>query len=404
MNNITLSNLLKTILSWLIPGILAGFVCTLFLTAVEYHSLAEMTGSVLHRDSVAEGLKYASEQDQKDGESYLAEYGYRRFRNVKKNLLPVTAVTILLSECAGFSVCIKRLREKKMRETRIEELTGYLKAAHAGEASALTRAEDEFSYLEDEIYKTVQALKSTEETAVKDHEILSERIADIAHQLKTPLTSMSLMTDLLKEYTTNGTEEYLDRLSRQIERLNRLVAGLLALARLDSHAITFECRPVAVRELLEEASEPVRQLLEEKNITLSFNQMPPGLSEEPLMITTDVRWTGEALLNVLKNCAEHTRDGGTIRVTYEQNPLYTQITVIDSGPGFLKKDLPHLFDRFYKGTGSAKDSAGIGLALARLILERQNGHILAENTSDGHARFQIRFYYNSSGSFSPAAG
>lgn len=399
MNSNLITNLVKTFLSWLIPGILAGFVCALFLTAAEYQYMSDMTGSVLSRGSLSEGLKYSSEEDRREGEAYLAEYGYRRFRNLSGNLPPVMAVTVLLFEGTGFFVYGKRLRDKQRRETRIEELTGYLRAVHAGEPYVLTRAEDEFSHLEDEIYKAVQELKSTKETAVKDHEVLSERIADIAHQLKTPLTSMSLMTELLKDYQTSDTKEYLDRLGRQTERLSSLVAGLLSLARLDSHAIVFDCVPVAVRELLGDAAEPVQRLLETKNITLSCEQIPPEQPGNPLMVTADLRWTSEALLNILKDCAEHTPDGGIIRVTYEQNPLYTQITVTDSGPGFLKKDLPHLFDRFYKGAGSSSDSAGIGLALARLILEKQNGHILAENTSDGHARFQIRFYYDAASTY-----
>ena len=105
-----------------------------------------------------------------------------------------------------------------------------------------------------------------------------------------------------------------------------------------------------------------------------------------------MQWTSEAILNVLKNCAEHTPQGGVIRINYEQNPLYTELLIEDGGTGFSKKDMPHLFERFYRGERAGKDSAGIGLALTKLILEEQNGQIRAENSADGHARFCIRFY------------
>ena len=154
--------------------------------------------------------------------------------------LPFTAgICILLFQISGFITFSLRCREEGREQKRIRELTQYLRAVNSGEGVVLCRTEDNFSHLEDEMYKTVMELRSTKEAAVKNHEILAERIADIAHQLKTPLTSMSLMTELLEEYQTVETKEYYNRLSSQIERLKSLVAGLLALAKLDSHGIVF---------------------------------------------------------------------------------------------------------------------------------------------------------------------
>ena len=257
----------------------------------------------------------------------------------------------------------------------------------------LPAGEDAFSHLEDAIYKTVASLASTKEDAVKDHQILAARIADIAHQLKTPLTSMSLMAELL-EPSRKEEEEYLERLRRQIERLKGLADGLLVLARLDSHTLEFCRQDLGVEELLYEAAGPLKEMMDQKQIKLTIQRTVCEGQKAPadIRINADMQWTSEAFINILKNCVEHTLDQGTIRIEYGQNPIYTQILIEDGGCGFSKKDLPHLFDRFYRGEHAAKDSAGIGLALSRLILEAQNGHVHAENSPAGHARFIIRFY------------
>lgn len=260
---------------------------------------------------------------------------------------------------------------------------------NAGQGGSLTRREDAFSFLEDEIYKTTTALKGAKEIAVKNHEVLEARIADIAHQLKTPLTSMSLMTDLLEEYQTQETREYYNRLTTQITRLQNLVSGLLALAKLDSHGIVLEKKQFRMQELVEISVETVRQMFTQKNVYLQISSEP----EQDAWISGDLEWTSEAVINVLKNCWEHTPKDGTIFVSWSHNPLYVQLIIEDSGTGFAKEDLPHLFERFYRGANAAKDSAGIGLALAKLIMEQQNGHILAENSPQGHARFIFKWYH-----------
>ena len=272
-----------------------------------------------------------------------------------------------------------------MQEQRIEELTRYLLAAERGEAAVLRCREDMFSRLEDGVYKAVMELKSTKEEAVRNHEVLSMRIADVAHQLKTPITSMLLMTELLEEQETEEGKECLQRLTLQLHRLQNLVQALLSLAKLESHTIRYDSETLDMEELLEGAAKPLRELLQNREIRLE-------LSGEPVSIRADRQWTEEAILNVIKNCAEHTPSGGRIRIIWEDNPLYMEIRFTDSGKGFSKKDLPHLFERFYRGENAQKDSAGIGLALAKLIIEQQDGHIYAENTRDGHACFILRFY------------
>lgn len=391
---------------WLFSGIAAGVFLAAVLSFSEYRETAKIIGSLMQSDSLTEGLKRSSGEFQAEGEKLLEDYGYRPMRKWGEYLYAVMPVCILLFQVPGWIIFVSWYRKESRKRRRIQELTRYLKAVNSGIAAVLCRSEDEYSHLEDEIYKTVMELQCTKEEAVKNHEILSDRIADIAHQLKTPLTSMSLMTELMGEYQTSDTREYYVRLSNQIERLKNLVSGLLSLAKLDSHGIVFQKERLELPEVLEAAAEPLRGMMEEKQIVLAAEidsvnasrddtgNMVQSSTQDKCVIYADRQWTEEALLNILKNCVEHTKIQGRITVSFSQNPIYTELKLEDEGDGFAVCDLPHIFERFYRGQGAVKDNAGIGLALAKAVLEQQNGHIHAENTADGHARFVIKWYHS----------
>ena len=403
---------------WLIPGILAGVVTAVCFSFREYDYTVRLTEAALEGRSIPAGLKFAAErgnrpdqgssrgesampesgggaekpdQDAADAEAYLRKYGHGRLTRFPDHLPYALAAGIILFEIAGGIMFFFTKRKEMRFRSRIEDLTEYLKAAGRGEAAALNRREDMFSYLEDEIYKTVAKLACTREEAIRDHEILAERTADIAHQLKTPLTSMSLMTELLSPSLEAEDQEYLYRLEGQVERLKGLVDGLLTLTKLDSHTLEFHRQDVEAKELMELAAEPLRAMLGQKHVELEI--VTKGQGESEVWLSADMQWTAEALLNILKNCLEHTPENSKIRVICEENPLYTEMLIEDGGKGFSKKDLPHLFERFYRGEDAAKDSAGIGLALAKGIIEKQNGQVRAENSAQGHARFCIRWYH-----------
>lgn len=403
---------------WLIPGILAGVLTAFCYSLREYDYTVRLTEAVLEGKSIAAGLKYAGEKggnadkesvsdenkipetsggageaDQAavDADAYLQSYGYGKLDRFPGHLPYALAAGIVLFEISGAILFFLRGRKDKRCRGRIEGLTEYLKAAGRGEAAALNRQEDMFSHLEDEIYKTVAELACTREEAVRDHEILAERTADIAHQLKTPLTSMSLMAELLEPSLGEEDKEYLNRLENQVERLKGLVEGLLTLAKLDSHTMVFHRQNVEAKELIELAAEPLRAMLRQKRVELACSI--GGTKEQEIWLFADVQWTAEALLNILKNCLEHSPKDSKISVSCEENPLYTELIVEDGGRGFSKKDLPHLFERFYRGEEAADGSAGIGLALAKSIIEKQNGQVRAENSAQGHARFCIRWYH-----------
>lgn len=377
---------MRQFLMWLLAGTAAGIFLAAVLSVHEYRALADISGAVLQSRSLEEGMKKGSEAFREEGEHFLSDYGYRPLGKWEAYLPFTLSACILLFQAAGWTVfCSQYRKEKNVRE-RVRELTEYLKDVNSGGTSVLRRGEDVFSHLEDEIYKTVIELQGTKESAVRNHEILAERIADIAHQLKTPLTSMSLMTELLEEYLTDDTKEYHTRLSGQIGRLKGLVSGLLSLAKLDSHGIIMKNERLELSEVLEEAEESLREMLKERRVIFTAE------GESGCSLYADRQWTEEAILNIVKNCAEHTPKGGRITACYCQNPIYTELRIEDGGNGFVPEELPHIFERFYRGAGAAKDNAGIGLAIAKAVIEQQNGYIHAENTADGHACFAIKWY------------
>ena len=383
----------KTFFFWLLPGTIFGILLAVFLSLQQFQVMKELSGNILQENSLEGGLKQSFFpnifQAEERGQVFLQEYGYHAMTFFWKYLPPAASISILVFQTVGWIQYGFWLKEENRRRKRIQALTAYLKSVNAGHAGSFTRMEDEFSFLEDEIYKTTTALNSAKEIAVKNHEVLEARIADIAHQLKTPLTSMSLMTDLLEEYQTQETLEYYNRLTSQITRLQNLVSGLLALAKLDSHGIVLEKKQFRIQDLIDISVETVKQMFTQKQIQLLISKE----LEQDTWICGDLEWTSEAVVNVLKNCWEHTPQNGKIFVSWSHNPLYAQLIIEDSGTGFTKEDLPHLFERFYRGTNAAKDSAGIGLSLSKLIMEQQNGHILAENSLQGHARFIFKWYH-----------
>lgn len=277
-------------------------------------------------------------------------------------------------------------RAKKRRLARIDGLTQYLEAINLGRESALPGVEDEFSHLEDELYKTVGELRQAKENATIQRQQMADNLAHIAHQIKTPITSMSLMTELLAEGQNEENSGYATRLSAQLVRLERLSNSLLTLARLDAGALVFSQEPVDLHTLLGAAAEPVKELIHERGQRLEIAE------DRGLTLSADLGWSSEALLNLIKNCSEHTQMGGCIAVRFDQNPLYTEIVVEDDGEGFDPADLPNIFQRFYRGKNAQKDSIGIGLALARSIIEAQDGTLHAENKQPHGARFVVRVY------------
>ncbi len=276
----------------------------------------------------------------------------------------------------------------RRRYRQLARLGDYLRRVNNGEYSLEipNNDEGELSILQSEIYKVTVSLREQNEMLKKEKRQLSDSLSDISHQFKTPLTSMSVMTDLLSDEKTDESRraEFTAQLQEQLERLKWLTEALLKLSKLDAGAVSFTCKSVTLHQLFEKASGPLLIPIELKEQVL-FAVVEDG------SLCCDLNWTAEALSNILKNCVEHTPAGGKIRVFASVNALFTEIKVQDSGPGFDKTDLPYIFERFYRGKNATKDSVGIGLAMAKAILEAQGASLDARNSTTGGAEFSVRF-------------
>ncbi len=282
----------------------------------------------------------------------------------------------------------------KTEAKRIEELSDYLEQVNMGKAVVLSvSGEDLFSRLEDEIYKTVTFLYQTKDAAVQAKNDFAENLSNIAHQIKTPITAISLSLQTLSEMPMKKEYEKdrVEQIKKQLNRLIHLEESLLVLSRLDAGTLMFQKEDVDVFTLLVLAADNLQELFADSG---TFIDIPES---GEMAVTADLNWTMEAVINVMKNCMEHNA-GGTVHCSYGQNPLYTEIFIWDEGDGFAKEDIPHLFKRFYRGKnadagGNIRGSGiGIGLALSKEIIEHQNGTIRATNLPDGGACFEIRFY------------
>ena len=277
------------------------------------------------------------------------------------------------------------LRYKKISRLS-REITAVL---HGQETLALSSFEEgELSILQSEIAKMTVRLREQAEKLREDKVFLADSIADISHQIKTPLTSINLVASMLSDSKLDYPRRLalMKELEQLLGRIDWLINALLKMSRLDAGMANLQQETVYLQELLKKASEPFLIPMELRNQQLLIQD--PGQQQ----YCGDMAWSVEAVSNILKNCVEHTPEGGEIRIETTENPLFTQIIIADNGPGIDEGDLPHLFERFYRGKNASDTSVGIGLALARMIITGQNGTIKAENSRGGGAKFIGRFY------------
>lgn len=275
------------------------------------------------------------------------------------------------------------LYRNKIEASRIRALADYLEQVHTDKAPILSASgEDDFSKLEDEIYKTVTFLYQVKDAAMQAKNDYANNLFNIAHQIKTKITAISLSIQMMKQ---DFDSKYLEKAEKQLLRLARLEEALLILSRIDAGTLLLQKNEEDVFTILVLAADHLQELFEGSGTSIHV----PELGAR--MIVVDLDWTMEAFMNLMKNCMEHSK-GGTIHCSYAQNPLYTEICIWDDGEGFVKEDMPHLFERFYRGQNANGGGIGIGLALSKEIIERQNGTIRAKNMPGGGACFEIRFY------------
>lgn len=283
---------------------------------------------------------------------------------------------------ALFAAALLAVHRRADRQRR--QLIALLDAARSGRPLPLldrpdAPAEGSAAQLGDEIEKTVTQLTLTREAAVKARDRFAQNLADIAHQLKTPLTALGLAAQQAGPTVHRA-------MAPQLDRLTRLEESLLLLARLDAGTLPLRAEPADLFTLLTLAADNLQPLADRTGVTLAVAE------QGAVTVRADPDWTMEALLNLMKNCVEHAPAGSTVHCSYRQNPLYAQVVIQDQGAGFAPADLPHLFERFYRGQNARPDSTGIGLAIAKELLERQKALLTAGNAPEGGGRFEVRFY------------
>lgn len=275
----------------------------------------------------------------------------------------------------------------KKRYKKIADLNNYLSLVCAGNylIDIKDNTEGELSILKNNLYKVIVLLRSKNELLEKDKIYLADSLADISHQLKTPLTSLMVMVDLLKdEKNIDKQKQFISIIEIQISKIKWLVENLLKLSKLDAGTIKFKKEQIDVLSVITKSLSPFLVQMEMKNISLET-------TINDFSFTGDLNWTSEAVENIIKNCIEHTDDNGKLNIETGVTNIYSYIKITDNGCGIKKKDLPHIFERFYQGENSSKESVGIGLALAKTIIDNQGGSIEVTSEENVGTEFIIKF-------------
>ena len=245
------------------------------------------------------------------------------------------------------------------------------------------------SSLKDDIYKMTIKLKNMADNSNKEKKYLATTLSDISHQLKTPLTSLFVFNEILKQDNLDSKtrKEILEKSEKQLERIKWLITSLLKMSQLDSGSIILQKDKVNLQKLINESCEPFLISLDLKNVKLQIN------IDKKAFIICDKNWTIEAISNIVKNALEHVKENGTITIQSITNPIYLKLEIIDDGEGIKAEEINHIFERFYHGNKN-KDSIGIGLNMSKMIIEKQKGYIEVESKLNKGTKFSIYFYHN----------
>lgn len=299
----------------------------------------------------------------------------------------IVLAVVLAGVCVWTAVL---LYERGKRKKELEELTQYfMKIQDQVELPKLSKCgEGQIGILQSELYKLMIQMTEQSSDARYEKEYLADMLSDISHQIKTPLAAVTIMTDLLKtpELSEEKRLEFAQRIDTSVNRITWLIRNLLALSQLDAHRLKLKKEQVLAAEFLKEITLPFELMLKMRGIRLCLE------TEEEIAFWCDCRWTGEALSNIVKNCIEHTQNGGQITIAVSQNNFSTNIRITDNGEGIPKEHLPHIFKRFYKGANQSPESVGIGLAMAEKIITLQNGTISVRSEVGEGTEFLVKFY------------
>lgn len=340
-------------------------------------------------------LNSSNIEESKTGQAELLKYGIdikevNSIIQVEKQMKSNLIINILLIVLFSFLWLIIILFYLKRRDKKIKQITKYINEIKNKkyELNIDENSEDELSNLKNELYKITIMLKEESEISKKDKENLKVSVEDISHQLKTPLTSITIMLDNLKENPNmdeNIKQKFIFEISKQIDWINWLVISMLKLSKLDANVVQFYDEKINLNKFITEIVKNLEIPIEIKNQNIIIN------GDNEAAFVGDYKWQQEAVTNIIKNCIEHNKENGTINIKYEENNLFTKISIKDEGIGIEKEDLKHIFERFYKGKNSTDNSVGIGLSLSKNIIEKNNGIILCKSEIGKGTEFIIKY-------------
>lgn len=343
----------------------------------------------------ADTLVHVLNQEGKGGSLKLSDFGIEADTvNVLKSMeqgfydsmacfLPVIFCFGILAEGILFFYFFEENKE-------IEEITEYIHAIHEKKYDLCLQENEEgvISRLKNELYKITVMLKEQAESSRREKEAMKDSMADISHQIKTPMTSVLVLLDNVREHQDMPEEvrqRFLVEVNRQLQWINSLVISLLKLSKLEAGAVDMKQEKIFLYEFFMEIKESLMILIEAGNVRVSVQE------NREISFFGDRYWEKEAMTNLLKNALEHTPAGKEVRISFEENYFYTGIMIEDQGEGMDEEDQRRIFERFYRGKHSPADGVGIGLSLAKKIIESDHGTVRAKSEKGKGTRFLVRY-------------
>ena len=387
-------------------SIIIIFIIILSITFYQYKSYATLTNNFIAtvlakinneypNIAIEDIIAIVNAENYETSSDILTSYGFTENdisiletynKTFKDNLLCNSIIFLILTLIILMFIYFLKRKERK----ELIAIINYLKELNRGNYNLQIdlNSEGTISILKNEIYTTTIMLKEQAEKEQKDKINLKNSLTNISHQLKTPLTSISLLVDNLCDNDIDKTtsKEFLNDIKYQIENINYLIITLLKLSRFDANVIIFKKDKINIKNLIFEVLKQLDVIRDLKNINIHVN----GATN--ITIIGDYHWEFEALSNILKNCLEYTPENKNIYLIFKDNNVYTEIQIVDEGPGMSQDEQKHIFERFYKGINSASNNFGIGLSLAKEIITKDNGTIKVYSELDDGTTFKIRYY------------
>lgn len=278
---------------------------------------------------------------------------------------------------------------KNYENNKLEEIIHLIEEINKKNYNLNIKGTDEtmISKLKNEIYKTVVMLKNDADNSLKDKLIIKTYLEDISHQLKTPLTVINISLDNLIDNPNmdeKNRNEFISKISKEVTNINNLIQNLLKLSKFDVNVINFVNKSVSIKEFINKSIDKISLIADLKNINIKVNIL------NDFNLNIDLNWQIEALSNIVKNAIEHSNENDIVYINCNDNKIYSKIEIINNGI-INDKDLNKIFDRFYTNKKGYSESVGIGLSLAKNIIEKNNGKIDVYS-KDGKTIFTIKYY------------